>query len=66
MKIHCISWKDERWSADKESLEAINKLIMSKKSKLTRSPQWWKHLRKYWKRKFWKQERQNEKKQIKE
>ena len=27
MKIHCISWKDERWSADKESLKAINKMI---------------------------------------
>ena len=64
MKIHCISWKDERWSADKKSLEAINKLIMSKKSKLTRPPQWWKHLRKYWKRKFWKEERQNTKKEI--
>ena len=23
MKIYCISWKDERWSADKESLKAI-------------------------------------------
>ena len=27
MKIYCISWKDERWSADKKSLQAINKLI---------------------------------------
>ena len=27
MKIIVISWKDERWSADKESLKAINKLI---------------------------------------
>ena len=27
MKIYCISWKDERWSADKESLKAINKMI---------------------------------------
>jgi len=27
MKIHCISWKDERWSADKETLKAINKMI---------------------------------------
>ncbi len=25
--IHVWSWKDERWSADKESLDAINKLI---------------------------------------
>jgi len=27
MKIYCISWKDERWSANKESLKAINKMI---------------------------------------
>jgi uncharacterized protein YggT (Ycf19 family) len=27
MKITVISWKDERWSADKESLKSINKLI---------------------------------------
>ena len=27
MKIYCISWKDERWSADKESLNTINKMI---------------------------------------
>ena len=27
MKIYCISWKDERWSADKETLKAINKMI---------------------------------------
>jgi len=31
----------------------------------TKKPQWWKHLRKYWKRKFWKQERQNSKKEYK-
>jgi hypothetical protein len=36
---------------------------MARKSKLTRPPQWRKHLRKYWKRKFWKQERQNVKKE---
>ena len=24
MKIYCITWRDERWSADKESLKAIN------------------------------------------
>jgi len=35
---------------------------MANKSKLTKAPQWWKHLRKYWKKKFWKKERQNEKK----
>ena len=27
MKIYCISWKDERWSASKEDLKQINKLI---------------------------------------
>lgn len=27
MKITVISWKDERWSADKESLKNINKMI---------------------------------------
>jgi len=39
---------------------------MAKQSKLTRSPQWRKHLRKYWRRVFWKQERQNTKKEIKQ
>ena len=34
MKIYCISWKDERWSADKESLKAINKLISKEKTKM--------------------------------
>jgi len=27
VKITIISWKDERWSADKEALKNINKLI---------------------------------------
>jgi len=27
MKMYCITWKDERWSASKEDLEAINKMI---------------------------------------
>ena len=36
MKIYCISWKDERWSADKESLEEINKLIYKEKTKMTK------------------------------
>ena len=27
MKVTVISWKDERWSADKETLKEINKLI---------------------------------------
>ena len=27
MKIYCVSWKDERWSADKETLKVINKMI---------------------------------------
>lgn len=36
MKIYCISWKDEKWSADKESLKAINKLISKEKTKMTK------------------------------
>ena len=36
MKIYCISWKDERWSADKKSLEAINKLISKEKVKMNK------------------------------
>ena len=36
MKIYCISWKDERWSADKKSLEAINKLISKEKIKMNK------------------------------
>ena len=36
MKIYCISWKDERWSADKESLGEINKLISKEKTKMTK------------------------------
>ena len=36
MKIYCISWKDERWSADKESLKAINKLSSKEKTKMNK------------------------------
>ena len=36
MKIRCITWKDERWSADKESLKAINKLISKEKTKMNK------------------------------
>ena len=36
MKIYCISWKDERWSADKKSLQAINKLISKEKVKINK------------------------------
>tara|TARA_Y100001938_G_scaffold131455_1_gene188575 strand:- start:445 stop:651 length:207 start_codon:yes stop_codon:yes gene_type:complete len=36
MKIYCISWKDERWSADKKSLQAINKLISKEKVKMNK------------------------------
>lgn len=35
-----------------------------KKGQLTKSPQWWKHL-KDWKRVFWKSERRAQKEQIK-
>jgi len=27
MKIYCITWKDERWSATKEDLKELNKLL---------------------------------------
>ena len=27
LKVYCITWNDERWSADKETLDAINKMI---------------------------------------
>ena len=27
MKLYCITWKDERWSADKQVLKDINDLI---------------------------------------
>ncbi len=30
MKITIISWKDERWSADKETLGSINEMIKKK------------------------------------
>jgi hypothetical protein len=36
MKIYCISWKDGRWNADKESLKAINKLISKEKTKMNK------------------------------
>jgi hypothetical protein len=36
-----------------------------KKGTLTRSPQWWKHLRD-WKRIFWKSERSAQKRDVKE
>ena len=36
MKIYCITWKDKRWSADKESLKAINKMI-NKNTKIKKS-----------------------------
>jgi hypothetical protein len=34
VKITVISWKDERWSADKESLKSINKLINRNTNKM--------------------------------
>jgi len=34
VKITVISWKDERWSADKESLKSINKLISRNTNKM--------------------------------
>ena len=37
MKVTVISWKDERWSADKETLKEINKLI-NKNTKKMKEP----------------------------
>lgn len=38
---------------------------MAKPSKWTKPPQWWKHLRRFSKRMFWKRERKNvQKKEI--
>jgi len=31
MKVTVLSWKDERWSADKETLNHINKMIKREK-----------------------------------
>lgn len=36
MKIYCVSWKDKRWSADKEALQAINKLISKEKKQMSK------------------------------
>ena len=36
IKATVISWKDERWSADKESLKIINKMI-NKNTKVKKS-----------------------------
>lgn len=36
-----------------------------KLSRLTKPPQWWKHL-KDWKRRYWKKERRNARKEAKE
>ncbi len=36
-----------------------------RKGQLTVSTEWWKHLRKYLKRKYWKAERRAEQRQIK-
>jgi len=43
----------------------IGELVMAsvKQGTMTRSPQWWKHL-KEWKRVFWKSERQAQKRNI--
>ena len=40
-------------------------IFMASKSQLTPPPQWWKHLRE-WKRVFWKKERQNAKREIRD
>lgn len=35
IKVTVISWKDERWSADKETLKAINKMVNKDKKRRT-------------------------------
>jgi len=44
-------------------LSQIKSKRMASKSKLTKPPEWWKHL-KWCKRVFWKKERQNEKREA--
>jgi hypothetical protein len=36
-----------------------------KQGNISKSPQWWKHLRKEWKRIFWKKERKAQQREIK-
>lgn len=39
-------------------------MASNKQGQLARPPQWWKHLRPYWRRVMWKRERQLSKKEI--
>jgi hypothetical protein len=36
MKIYCISWKDERWTADEKALKNINQLINQEKRQMNK------------------------------
>ena len=36
MKIYCISWKDERWTADEKALKNINQLINQEKRQMSK------------------------------
>lgn len=54
------------WEQTRKTNRPRKKSRMARTSNLTKSPQWRKHLRKYWQRKFWKQERRNSKKEINE
>jgi len=36
MKIHCVSWKDERWTADEKALKNINQLLNQEKRQMNK------------------------------
>ena len=46
MKITVITWKDERWSADKEALAGLNKLL-KENAKITSRVTFWKILKQW-------------------
>jgi len=49
MKITVITWKDERWSADKEALDGINKMLRenAKKTKRESKISFWKGIKQW-------------------
>ena len=53
MKITVITWKDERWSADKEALDGINKMLRENSKIIKRESRvsFWKAF-KHWVRKI--------------
>jgi len=36
MKIHCVSWKDERWTADEKAPKNINQLLNQEKRQMNK------------------------------